>query len=58
MPRKAVILKRQILPDPKYKSELVAKFINRIMQRGKKNLAQSILYDAFDIIHEKAKGCL
>ncbi len=55
MPRKAVILKRDILPDPKYKSELVAKFINRIMQRGKKNLAQSILYDAFDIIHEKDK---
>ncbi|MBW2004203.1 MAG: 30S ribosomal protein S7 [Deltaproteobacteria bacterium] len=55
MPRKAIILKREILPDPKYKSELVAKFINRIMQRGKKNLAQSILYDAFDIIHEKAK---
>jgi small subunit ribosomal protein S7 len=55
MPRKAVILKREILPDPKYKSELVAKFINRIMQRGKKNLAQSILYDAFDIIQEKAK---
>ena len=55
MPRKAVTLKREILPDPKYKSELVAKFINRIMQRGKKNLAQSIIYDAFDIIHEKAK---
>jgi small subunit ribosomal protein S7 len=55
MPRKAIILKREILPDPKYKSELVTKFINRIMQRGKKNLAQSILYDAFDIIHEKAK---
>jgi len=55
MPRKAVILKREILPDPKYKSELVTKFINRIMQRGKKNLAQSILYDAFDIIQEKAK---
>ena len=55
MPRKAVTLKREILPDPKYKSELVTKFINRIMQRGKKNLAQSILYDAFDIMHEKAK---
>jgi small subunit ribosomal protein S7 len=54
MPRKAVTLKREILPDPKYKSELVTKFINRIMQRGKKNLAQSILYDAFDIMHEKA----
>jgi small subunit ribosomal protein S7 len=55
MSRKAVITKRKILPDPKYKSELVAKFINRIMQRGKKNLAQSIVYDAFDIIHEKTK---
>ncbi|GAF85384.1 MAG: 30S ribosomal protein S7 [Desulfobacteraceae bacterium] len=55
MPRKAVILKREILPDPKYKTELVTKFINRIMQSGKKNLAQSILYNAFDIIQEKTK---
>jgi len=55
MPRKGEIAKRQILPDPKYKSELVAKFINRIMQGGKKNLAQSTLYEAFDIIHEKTK---
>jgi len=45
MSRKAVIAKRKILADPKYKSELVAKFINRIMQ----------VYDAFDIIHEKTK---
>jgi small subunit ribosomal protein S7 len=55
MPRKAEVLKREILPDPKYKSELVSKFINRIMQKGKKNLAQSMLYDAFDIIHQKTK---
>ncbi len=55
MPRKAEALKREILPDPKYKSELVAKFINRIMQSGKKNLAQFILYEAFDIIHQKTK---
>ena len=55
MARKAEVIKREILPDPKYKSELVAKFINRIMERGKKNRAQSILYDSFDIIHEKAK---
>jgi small subunit ribosomal protein S7 len=53
MPRKGEIVKRQILPDPKFKSELVARFISRIMQRGKKNLAQSILYDAFDIIQQK-----
>jgi len=55
MTRKGEIIKREILPDPKYKSELLAKFINRIMQRGKKNLAQSILYEAFDIIHQKTK---
>jgi len=55
MPRKKEVIKREILPDPKYKSELVAKFINRIMRRGKKNLAQFILYEAFDIIHQKTK---
>ncbi|GAH12190.1 unnamed protein product, partial [marine sediment metagenome] len=38
-----------------YKSELVAKFINRVMQKGKRNLAQFILYEAFDIIHQKTK---
>ena len=53
MPRKGEAPKRGILSDPKYKSELVARFINRIMQRGKKNLAQSVLYEAFDIIHQK-----
>jgi len=53
MPRKGEIVKRQILPDPKFKSELVARFINRIMERGKKNVAQSMLYDAFDIIQQK-----
>ena len=55
MPRKGEATKRETLPDPKYKSELIAKFINRIMQRGKKNLAQSILYEAFDIVHQKTK---
>ena len=55
MPRKKEAIKRDTLPDPKYKSELVAKFINKIMLDGKRNLAQSILYDAFDIIHNKTK---
>ncbi|UCH00861.1 MAG: 30S ribosomal protein S7 [Deltaproteobacteria bacterium] len=55
MPRKKEIIKREILPDPKYKSELVARFTNRVMWRGKKNLAQSILYEAFDIVHQKTK---
>ncbi|MBW1715524.1 MAG: 30S ribosomal protein S7 [Deltaproteobacteria bacterium] len=55
MTRKAEVIKRDILPDPKYKSELVTRFTNRIMKKGKKNLAQSILYEAFDIIHQKTK---
>lgn len=53
MPRRKDITRREILPDPKYKSALVAKFINSIMKNGKKNLAQSILYDSFDIMQKK-----
>jgi small subunit ribosomal protein S7 len=47
--------KRKILPDPKYKSTHVAKFINYVMQRGKKTVAQKIVYGAFDILKEKTK---
>jgi small subunit ribosomal protein S7 len=42
-------------PDPKYNSELVARFINRLMQRGKKSVAARIMYDAFDIIEERTR---
>jgi len=55
MPRKRVVVKREIIPDPKYKGPLDAKFINCLMQKGKKSLAQSILYEAFHIIETKAK---
>jgi len=55
MPRRKEPVKRDILPDPKYKNDLVAKFINNIMRDGKRNLAQSILYEAFDIIYKKTK---
>ena len=55
MPRKRVISKREIVPDPKYKSVLVAKFVNNLMKKGKKNTAQSIFYGSFDIISEKTK---
>jgi len=48
-------LKRKILPDPKYKSEKIAKFINYVMRKGKKTLAQKIVYQAFDLIRERAK---
>ncbi|MFO7737424.1 MAG: 30S ribosomal protein S7 [Desulfatiglandaceae bacterium] len=55
MPRKRVISKREIVSDPKYKSVLVAKFVNNLMKKGKKNTAQSIFYKSFDIISEKTK---
>lgn len=55
MPRRKEPVKREILPDPKYKNDLVAKFTNNIMRDGKRNLAQSILYEAFDIIYKKTK---
>ncbi len=53
MPRRRVAKKREILPDPKYNSKLVSKFINVIMRDGKKSLAEKICYGAFDIIREK-----
>ena len=55
MPRKRLIIKREAFVDPKFKSRLVAKFINCMMLKGKKSTAQSILYKAFDIIQEKSK---
>ena len=55
MPRKRLIVKREINLDPKYKSQLLAKFINCMMKEGKKSLSQSILYESFDIIKEKTQ---
>lgn len=53
MPRRGAVPKRETLPDPIYQSELVSRFINKIMRDGKKGLAQSIMYGALDIIREK-----
>jgi len=47
--------KRKILPDPRYKSTNLAKFINYIMERGKKTVAQGIVYGAFEMLKEKTK---
>lgn len=55
MPRRREIEKRDILPDPKFNNKLVAKFINSLLKRGKKSVAESILYGAFDIIEKRAK---
>jgi len=47
--------KRQITPDVRYNSELVSRLITTLMERGKKSLAQRIVYGAFDIIADKRK---
>jgi small subunit ribosomal protein S7 len=56
MPRRRVIAKRQILPDPKHGSELLAKFINMLMEDGKKSVAERIMYGALDRVSEKKGG--
>ena len=53
MPRRGFIAKRDVLPDPIYNSKVVTKLINNIMLDGKKSVAQTIVYGAFDIIKEK-----
>ena len=53
MPRRREIPKREILPDPKYSSVDVAKFINVLMTRGKKSVAERIIYDALEQIKKK-----
>ena len=55
MPRRRVIAKREILPDPLYNSQLVTKFINSVMSQGKKSVAEGILYGALDVIQERYK---
>ncbi len=55
MPRRAIIQRREVAPDPKYGNRLVTKFINVIMQRGKRSLAERIMYDALDQIGERTK---
>ncbi|MBU1145299.1 MAG: 30S ribosomal protein S7 [Firmicutes bacterium] len=52
MPRKGKVVKRDVLPDPIYNSKLVTKLINSVMMKGKKNLAQNILYNAFERVRE------
>jgi len=55
MPRRARVPKRQHLPDPKYGSVMLSKFINRVMQRGQKATAEIIVYDALDIVGQQLK---
>lgn len=53
MPRKGKVPKRDILPDPKFHSKLVSKFVHGIMWEGKKSTAETILYDALEIVGKK-----
>lgn len=46
---------RVIIPDPRYNNAVVAKFINNVMERGKKSLASSIVYEAFETVEERTK---
>lgn len=56
MSRRRVAEKRKIQPDPVYKDEVVAKFINCVMSRGKKTIAEKIVYGSLDVIKNKAKS--
>ena len=54
MPRRREVAQRKILPDPKFNSELLAKFINVVMVDGKKSIAEAIVYGALDTVSQKS----
>ena len=54
MPRRRVVAQRKILPDPRFGSELLAKFVNVVMLDGKKSIAEAIVYGALDTISQKS----
>ena len=53
MPRRGVVAKREVLPDPVYNSVMVTRLVNNVMYDGKKGVAYKIVYSAFDIVKEK-----
>lgn len=55
MPRRREVPKREILPDPKHHSELLAKFINVLMISGKKSIAENVVYGALDVMEERLR---
>ena len=56
MPRRREVPKREVLPDPKFGSTQITKFVNMIMRGGKKSVAETIMYNALDRIGEKGSG--
>ena len=55
MSRRRAAIKREVLPDHKFKDKILTKFMNRIMLDGKKSVSERIVYGAFDIVFEKTK---
>ncbi len=53
MPRRRVVAKREVLPDPKFGNVTLAKFMNHVMISGKKSVAETIVYGALDIVRER-----
>lgn len=53
MPRRRVVAKREVLPDPKFGSKILAKFMNHVMVDGKKSVAEKIVYGALDVVSSK-----
>ena len=53
MPRKGPAPRRELLPDPVYKSVLVTQLVNKVLSRGKRTLAERVVYDALDIVKDK-----
>ncbi len=56
MPRKGPAPRRELLPDPVYRSVLVTQLVNKILREGKRSVAERIVYDALDIVAEKTGG--
>jgi len=56
MPRRRVVAKREILPDPKHGSQILAKFINHVMVSGKKSVAERIVYGALEKVAERQEN--
>jgi small subunit ribosomal protein S7 len=54
MPRKGPVPKRPILPDPKFNSKVLSRFINKVMLQGKKSIAERICYEALTIVEQKS----
>ena len=56
MPRKGPAPRRELMPDPIYRSVLVTQFVNKVLQRGKRSVAERTVYEALDIVKDKTSG--